>query len=67
LARRGKGDLYQAGRNKQLVSATLYAEDGDTDICILDANGITGKPILLVKAAVLKVGNTFMLWEPQEV
>ncbi len=50
------GASYQVGRYKQLVSATLYAEDGDRDICLLDAKGITGKPAHLGKAAGLKVG-----------
>ncbi len=50
------GASYQVGRGKQLVSATLYAEDGDKDICILDAKGITGQPAQLGKAANLKVG-----------
>ena len=43
--------------NRPFISATLYAEDGDKDICLLDANGIQGKPALLGKAAGLKVGN----------
>jgi len=38
------GASYQVGRGKQLLRATLYAEDGDKDICLLDAKGITGKP-----------------------
>ena len=50
------GISYQVGRGKQLVRATLYAEDGDKDICILDAKGITGKPVQLGKATDLKVG-----------
>lgn len=50
------GVSYQVGRGKQLVRATLYAEDGDKDICILDAKGVTGKPAQLGKAASLKVG-----------
>ena len=50
------GASYQVGRGKQLVRATLYAEDGDKDICLLDAKGITGKPAQLGKAASLKVG-----------
>jgi len=33
------GSSYQVGRGKQFVSAILYAEDGDKDICILDAKG----------------------------
>jgi tetratricopeptide (TPR) repeat protein len=50
------GASYQVGRGKELVPATLYAEDGDKDICLLDAKGITGKPAQLGKAAGLKVG-----------
>jgi len=51
-----EGASYLVGRSKQLVSATLYAEDGDKDICLLDAKGIEGKPAQLGKAASLKVG-----------
>jgi len=51
------GVSYLVGRSKQLVPATLYAEDGDKDICLLDAKGITGKPAQLGKAAGLKVGD----------
>jgi cytochrome c-type biogenesis protein CcmH/NrfG len=51
------GASYRVGRGKQLVSATLYAEDGDKDICLLDAQGIEGKPAQLGKAAGLKVGD----------
>jgi len=50
------GASYQVGRGKELVRATLYAEDGDKDICLLDAKGITGKPAQLGKATGLKVG-----------
>jgi S1-C subfamily serine protease len=50
------GASYLVGRSKQLIPATLYAEDEDKDICILDAKGITGKPVQLGKAASLKVG-----------
>lgn len=50
------GTSYQVGRGKQFVHATLYAEDGDKDICLLAAKGITGKPAQLGKAAALKVG-----------
>jgi tetratricopeptide (TPR) repeat protein len=50
------GASYQVGRGKQFVQATLYAEDRDKDICILDTKGITGKPVQLGKAAGLKVG-----------
>jgi tetratricopeptide (TPR) repeat protein len=50
------GASYQVGRGEKLVTATLYAEDRDKDICLLDAKGITGKPAQLGKAASLKVG-----------
>jgi tetratricopeptide (TPR) repeat protein len=45
------------GRGDQLVSATLYAEDADKDICILNAKGLEGKPAQLGKATNLKVGD----------
>jgi len=51
------GDSYLVGRGKELVRSTLYAEDEDKDICLLDAKGITGKPAQLGKAAGLKVGD----------
>jgi tetratricopeptide (TPR) repeat protein len=51
------GTSYQVGRDKLLVSATLFAEDGDMDICLLDAKGIQGKPAHLGKAVNLKVGD----------
>ena len=51
------GASYRVGRGKQLLPATLYAEDGDKDICLLDAKGIEGKPAQLGKAAGLKVGD----------
>jgi len=51
------GASYKVGRGKHFVSATLYAEDGDKDICVLDAKGIKGKPAQLGKAAGLKVGD----------
>jgi Flp pilus assembly protein TadD len=50
------GASYKVCRGKQIVAATLYAEDQDKDICILNAKGITGKPAQLGKAAGLKVG-----------
>jgi len=50
------GASYQVGRGKQLVRATLFAEDMDKDVCLFDAKGITGKVAQLGKAADLKVG-----------
>jgi Flp pilus assembly protein TadD len=51
------GDSYLVGRDKEFVRATLYAEDGDKDIGILDARGITAEPVQFGKAASLKVGD----------
>jgi Flp pilus assembly protein TadD len=51
------GSSYRVGRGNQLVSATLYAEDTDKDICILTAAGIAGTPAQFGKTAGLKVGN----------
>jgi len=50
------GASFHVGQGKELVRATLYAEDGDKDICLLNAKGITGIPVQLGKAAGLKVG-----------
>jgi tetratricopeptide (TPR) repeat protein len=50
------GAYYQVCRGKEGVRATLYAEDRDKDICLLDAKGLTGKSAQLGKAAGLKVG-----------
>lgn len=52
-----EGASYQVGRGKRLVSAILYAEDRDKDICVLDAKGIEGIPAQLGKAVGLKVGD----------
>jgi len=53
-----RGSSYKVGRGKQLVSAFLYSEDRDKDICLLDAKGINGKPAQIGKTADLKVGDT---------
>jgi len=51
------GASYLVGRGKEFLPATLYAEDGDKDICLLDAKGIKGKPVELGNAAGLKMGD----------
>ncbi len=51
------GAFYQVGQGEHLFPATLFAEDGDKDICLLDAKGFTGNPAQLGKAASLKVGD----------
>ena len=50
------GRSYLVRRGKELAYGSLYAEDADKDICLLDAKGVTGKPAQLGKAAGLKVG-----------
>lgn len=50
------GIYYQVGRKNKFVHATLYAGDDDKDICILSANGLSGKPAQIGKATSLKVG-----------
>jgi len=51
------GATYQVGWGEQFVPATLYAEDHDKDICLLDAKVVSRKPAELGKAATLKVGD----------
>lgn len=51
------GASYEVGRGKQVFAATLYAEDGDKDICILNAKGLKGKTAKFGKAESLKAGD----------
>jgi len=51
-----EGPLYQVVQGKQVTSATLYAEDRDKDICLLEAQGFTGKSVRLGTSTDLKVG-----------
>src|SRR3989344_3199531 len=51
------GERFQVGSGKQFVPATLYAEDADKDMCLLEVNGLSPKPVQLGKAAALKVGE----------
>jgi cytochrome c-type biogenesis protein CcmH/NrfG len=51
------GSSYQVGHGDQFVTANLYAEDKNKDICLLDAKGISGSPAQLGKAASLTVGD----------
>ncbi len=51
------GTFSQVGQGRKLVSATLYAEDSDKDICLLDAKGIEGRPAQLGKAKSLWLGE----------
>lgn len=52
-----KEDLfYQVGQNKHFVKASLYAEDRDKDICLLNVEEAIGKPVELGESTRLKVG-----------
>jgi len=60
------GASYQVGRGKLLVRATIYGEDEEKDICLLAAEGMTGKPAELGKANDLKVGvRVYAVGAPQ--
>lgn len=52
-----RGGTFQVGRGPQRVPATLYAEDRDKDICLLDAPGVQGTPAQLGQATALKIGD----------
>ncbi len=52
-----KGAAYKVGSWGKFLSATLYGEDGDKDICLLEVSGIDRKPVELGKASTLKVGD----------
>lgn len=50
------GERFQVGRGKNFIPATLHAADSDKDLCLLEVNGLTAKPVQLGKASALKVG-----------
>lgn len=51
------GEHFQVGRGEKFIPATLYAADSDKDMCLLEVNGLSAKPVQLGKAAALKVGE----------
>ena len=51
------GVSYLVGRGTQFTPATLYAEDGEKDICLLKAKNIGGQPVQIGSTASLKVGS----------
>jgi Tfp pilus assembly protein PilF len=51
-----QGASYLVGQGERLVPASLFAQNRDKDICILEAKAIKGKPVQVGKAADLKVG-----------
>ena len=52
------GVRFVVGRGAREVAGTLFAEDRDRDVCLLDTPGITGKPVQAGRAASLRVGAT---------
>jgi S1-C subfamily serine protease len=51
------GASYQVSQGKRLALATLYAENAGKDICLLNVEGIKGKPAQLGNTTSLKVGD----------
>ena len=51
------GASYEARRGERRVVATLYAEDGGKDLCLLDVPEIQGEPAQLGQARTLKIGD----------
>lgn len=51
------GAYFQVGRDQNFAPATFFSGDGDKDICLLQADKITGTPTQLGTAATLKVGE----------
>lgn len=60
------GVRFQVGRDKQFVAAELRASDGEKDLCLLVALGFSARPVVLGKAAALKVGEAvYAVGSPQ--
>jgi len=51
------GSSFQVGSGDKFVPASLYAEDFDKDICLLEAKGLDRKPVELGKTSSLTVGD----------
>jgi tetratricopeptide (TPR) repeat protein len=57
---------FQVGRGKQFFAAELRASDGEKDLCLLVALGFAARPVVLGKAAALKVGEAvYAVGSPQ--
>jgi S1-C subfamily serine protease len=50
------GASFQVAQGERVIPATLFAEDKDKDICLIEAKGFKGKPVQLGTANSLKVG-----------
>jgi cytochrome c-type biogenesis protein CcmH/NrfG len=60
------GASFQVGSGDKFVTASLYAEDFDKDICLLEAKGLDRKPVEIGKTSSLKVGDSvFAVGAPQ--
>jgi S1-C subfamily serine protease len=51
------GSSFQLGRGDKFVPASLYTEDFDKDICLLEAKGLDSRPVELGKTSSLKIGD----------
>lgn len=51
------GRRFQVGGGNQFMIATLWGSDENKDICLLEAIGLSGKPVQLGQAVRLKVGQ----------
>ena len=51
------GEYFLVGRNNKYVPASLFAENEEKDICILEAKEKTGKPAQLGSSRSLRVGQ----------
>ena len=50
------GKSYQVGQSQKFVLATLYADDLDKEICLLEAKCVKGKPVQFGKTMGLQEG-----------
>lgn len=51
------GEYFLVGRNKKYVPASLFAENEEKDICILEVKEKTGTPVQLGSSRSLRVGQ----------
>ena len=51
------GASYRVGCGAQIAGATIFAEDGEKDICLLEVGDIGGKPAQIGKSETLKAGG----------
>ncbi len=57
---------FQVRRDNRFVAGQLRPSDGNKDLCLIEAQGLSVKPAVLGKAAVLKVGEAvYAVGSPQ--